>query len=181
MTMMAPTGAGTPVKKFTDQTGLFGSSAITLKRASRKPMQIANTSAAIQPTERNSFRPQKYRIRPGHHAEIDEVGKAVELGAEFRLAFQHARQPSVDAVERGREHDRAQSPVEPPLDRQPDGRQSRAQRKQGDQIGQQHAHRNGAKAPPAGLQTFGIDGRKHHDCEYSNAAGRTANAAKRRP
>ena len=56
---MAPAGAGMPVKKSAAQTGLFGSSIITLKRASRSAAQIANTIAAIQPTDFSSCRPQK--------------------------------------------------------------------------------------------------------------------------
>jgi len=48
-----------PVKKFPAQAGLPGSSIITLKRASRSAEQIANTSAAIQPIDLSSCRPQK--------------------------------------------------------------------------------------------------------------------------
>ena len=62
---MAPAGAGMPVKKLPAQAGFPGSSIITLKRASLKPAQIANTSAAIQPADFNSCRPQKYRISAG--------------------------------------------------------------------------------------------------------------------
>ena len=40
-------------------------------------------------------------------AEIDEVGQAVELGAEARGAFEEARQAAVDAVEDRRENDAA--------------------------------------------------------------------------
>ena len=63
--MMAPAGAGTPVKKLPAQAGRFGSSICTLKRASRSAAQIANTIAAIQPRLPSAFRPQKYRMRPG--------------------------------------------------------------------------------------------------------------------
>ena len=62
---MAPAGAGTPVKKFVANAGLFGSSMVALKRASRKPPLIANTIAAIQPPLWISCNCQKYRIRPG--------------------------------------------------------------------------------------------------------------------
>ncbi len=62
---MAPAGAGMPVKKFPAQAGLFGLSIITLKRASRRPAQIANTSATIQPADLSSCKPQKYRISAG--------------------------------------------------------------------------------------------------------------------
>src|SRR5437016_1394849 len=62
---MAPAGAGMPVKKLPAQAGLFGSSIMTLKRASRSPVEIANTSAAIQPAWPSSCRPQKYSISAG--------------------------------------------------------------------------------------------------------------------
>src|SRR6516165_2550370 len=64
-TVIAPAGAGTPTKKFAAQAGLFGSSAITLKRARRSPVEIANTMAAIQPALPSSWRPQKYSISAG--------------------------------------------------------------------------------------------------------------------
>ena len=56
---MAPAGAGTPVKKLPAQSGWFGSSICTLKRASRSAAQIANTIAAIQPRLPSAFSPQK--------------------------------------------------------------------------------------------------------------------------
>ncbi len=56
---MAPPGAGMPVKKFAVQGGRLGSSIMTLKRASLKLAQIANTMAAIQPAFPSSCRPQK--------------------------------------------------------------------------------------------------------------------------
>ena len=36
------------------------------------------------------------------NAEVDEVGEAVELGAELGLGLQRARQPAIDAVEQRR-------------------------------------------------------------------------------
>src|SRR5215475_1159322 len=57
--------AGTPTKKFAAQAGLFGSSAMTLKRARRSPVEIANTMAAIQPALPSSWSPQKYSISAG--------------------------------------------------------------------------------------------------------------------
>src|SRR6266508_3821441 len=59
---MAPAGAGTPVKKFPAQAGLLGSAVITLKRARRSPVQIANTMAKIHPRLPSSCRLQKYNI-----------------------------------------------------------------------------------------------------------------------
>ena len=79
-------------------------------------------------------------------AEIDEIREAVELGAEARGALEHAGDAPVDAVEHGGEHDRRQRPFELVLDRQPDGGQAGAKRQQGDDVGHQRAHRNGAEA-----------------------------------
>src|SRR6266508_3464787 len=62
---MAPAGAGTPVKKFAAQAGLLGSAIITLKRARRSPVQIANTMAKIHPRLPSSCRLQKYNISAG--------------------------------------------------------------------------------------------------------------------
>ena len=56
---MAPAGAGTPMKKLPAQAGRLGSSIMTLKRASRRPQQIANTMAAIQPADLSSCSSQK--------------------------------------------------------------------------------------------------------------------------
>ncbi len=52
------------------------------------------------------------------HAEIDEIGKAVELGAETRRALEHAGNPAVDAVEQGGKYDCCDGPLELVLDRQ---------------------------------------------------------------
>ena len=123
---------------------------VALKRASRRPPEIANTIAAIQPPLFSSCSCQKYRIKPGRDAEIDEVGEAVELGAEFRLALDHARDAAVDAVEHGGEHDRRDRQLHPPFGGQPDRGQARADRQQRDDVGHQHPHRDRAK--PAAAQ-----------------------------
>ena len=60
--------------------------------------------------------------QPRRAAEVDEVGEAVELGAEPRLALDQARDAAVDAVERRGEHDRRQRPFELALEREPDRR-----------------------------------------------------------
>ena len=53
----------------------------------------------------------------GRDAEIDEVGEAVEFGAEFRLALDHARDTAIETVEHGGEHDRATaSSIRPSVD-----------------------------------------------------------------
>ena len=81
---MAPAGAGIPVKKLPAQIGLLGSSIITLKRASRRPAQIAKTSAAIHPADLSSCRPQKYRINAGATPKLTKSARLSELRAEAR-------------------------------------------------------------------------------------------------
>ena len=105
---MAPAGAGMPVKKLPAQAGRFGSSICTLKRASRSAAQIANTIAAIQPRFPSVESPE-IQDQSGRDAEIDEIRKAVEFGAEARRALDHARNAPVDRIEHRGKHDRGQS------------------------------------------------------------------------
>ena len=78
----------------------------------------------------------------GRHAEIDEVGEAVELGAESRRALEHPREAAIDAIEQGGEDDGGHRPFELAFDRKPHPGQAGAERQQGNEIGQQRAHRN---------------------------------------
>ena len=55
------------------------------------------------------------------HAEIDEIGEAIELGAEPRRGFQQPRDAAVDAVEKRREHERRHRQVPAMLDAHADG------------------------------------------------------------
>ena len=72
---------------------------MVLKRASRRPMASAKISA------RSSRAALQAAEAPDEHdhcrrdAEVDEVGKTVELGAELGLRLERARQAPVDAVE----------------------------------------------------------------------------------
>ena len=107
---MAPAGAGMPVKKLPAQAGRFGSSIITLKRG--EPQRGADRehhggdpAGRFELVQAPEIEDQRRR-----DAEIDEVGEAVELGAEARRALEHARDAPVDAVEHRREHDRGQRP-----------------------------------------------------------------------
>ncbi len=81
------------------------------------------------------------------HPEINEVGKAVELGAETRGALEHPRDPAVDAVKQRCKHDRRHRPFELLLEGEPDRGQSGAETQQGDEVGDQHPHGDGAEAP----------------------------------
>ncbi len=60
------------------------------------------------------------------HAEVDEIGEAVELGAEARRRLEQARNAAVDAVEHCGEHDRRQRQLVAPLDGHADGGQAGA-------------------------------------------------------
>src|SRR4029077_5557087 len=46
--------------------------------------------------------------KPGRDAEVHEIGKAVEFGAEARRALDHARDAAIDRIEHGGEHDRTE-------------------------------------------------------------------------
>ena len=59
------------------------------------------------------------------HAEIDEIGKAVELGAEPGLCLERARQPPVDAIEQGRDDDQRDGHLVALLDGHADGGERR--------------------------------------------------------
>jgi hypothetical protein len=117
--------------------------------------------AAIQPALPSSCSPQKYRI-----------SAAVELGAEPRRALEHARDPPVDAVEQRGEDDRGDSPFEFVLDREPDRRQSGAQRQQRDQVRHQRTHRDEPETPAPGIDAVGIERRVWHAVSIADGARR---------
>ena len=95
-------------------------------------------------------------------AEIDEVGQAVELGAEARGAFEEPRQAAVDAVEKGGEDDRGERQHIAVLERHADRGEAGAERQQRDDVGHQSAHRNAAEAPLRQAQAWAvITGRRH--------------------
>ncbi len=88
----------------------------TLKRASRRAEASAKIITQIQPRLLRLAEPPVEDQERRRHAEVDEVGEAVELGAEARGRLQEARDAPVDAVEQGREHDGAQRQLVAPLD-----------------------------------------------------------------
>ena len=59
------------------------------------------------------------------HAEIDEIGKRIELGAESRRGLEQPRDAAVDAVEKGGEHQRGDGQVPAMLDGHADRGQAR--------------------------------------------------------
>jgi hypothetical protein len=81
-------------------------------------MAIAKTRATIQPTFQLVQSARTVQDQARSAAEIDEVGQRIELGAESRGSFQHARHAPVDPVETGGEHDyRDHRRLEPALRR----------------------------------------------------------------
>ena len=153
---MAPAGAGMPVKYAACHLG-FSTSSIVLKRASRRPVAIANTMATIQPRPRGRATETPDEDDHGRSdAEVDEVGEAVELGAELRLGSERARQPAIDAVEQRRDDDEPDRILVSQLDGHADGGEAGAEAQQREEIGHQHAHGDAAvakqdPAPPAAL------------------------------
>ena len=176
--MMAPAGAGTPVKKLPAQIGLFG--IVRHHVEAREPQAHADREDERgDPAGAAQFvQAPEIQDEPGHHAEIDEVGKAVEFGAEFRLALEKARQPPVDAVENGGEHDGAERPFQPAFDRKADRGQPRAKRKQRDDIRRQDAHGNGAETAAACFKAIGIERWEQHEL-YIASSARPRHASKR--
>ena len=145
-----------PVKKLPAHAGRFGSSICTLKRASRSPAQIANTIAAIQPRLPSGLQAPVEQDQAGRDAEVDEIDKAVELGAEARGALDHARDAAVDRIEHRGEHDRGERQLVALVEREPDAGQTRAEREQRDDVRNENADRNLAQAPKLALAAFGI-------------------------
>ena len=125
MTMIAPAGAGTPVKKLPPQSGRFGSSIMTLKRASRSAAADREHHGGDPADVAVFVQAPQIEDQRGRAAEIDEIRQTVEFGAEARLALDQARDPAVDAVEGGGEHDCRQRQFQLLLERQPDRGQSR--------------------------------------------------------
>src|SRR5262249_19138136 len=95
-------------------------------------------------------------------AEVDEIGEAVELGTEARRALEHACYPPVDAVKRGRKHDRRYRPFELVLEGKANRGEPGAQREQRDQVRQQRADRDASKTTQSCLGTFTLEGLKRH-------------------
>ena len=101
------------------------------------------------------------------HAEVDEVGEAVELGAEARRALEHPGDAAVYAVEERGEDDGGEREVEPALDRHADRRQPGADRQQRDEIRHQHAHGHGAETAAPRLGTLRTEGAEWHGDKYT--------------
>ena len=165
---MAPAGAGMPTKKFAgpgrpvrivDHDVEAGEPQAGADREHHGG-DPADVAELVQPPE---IEDQRRR-----DAEIEEIGEAVELGAEARRALEHARDAPVDAVEQRGEHDRVERPFELALDRQPDPGQAGAEREQRDQVRQQRAERDLPEAPALGRRRSGSKG-ENGMAQYSAA------------
>ena len=158
---MAPIGAGMPTKKLAAHGGRSGSSIMTLKRASRRQTQIANTMAAIQPAGFQIVQAPEIEDQRRRDAEIDEVRETVEFGTEAGRSLEEARQTAVDAIEDRREHDPGQRQRIAVFEGHADGGQARAHREQSHEIRRERAHGDAAEAPsPRVAET----GRMHGQC-----------------
>ena len=102
-------------------------------------------------------------------AEIDKIREAVEFCPEFRLTLDHARDTTVYAIEHRGEYDGRNSQLHPPLGGETDGRQSRADRQQGDDVGHQHTHRDRTKPAAAHFRIVRIGGHLHGGDKYSKS------------
>jgi hypothetical protein len=113
-TVMAPAGAGMPVKKFPAHAGLLGSSII----ADRKN-QRGNPARRFEVMQTPQIQDQRRR-----DAEVHEIRQTVELSPKSRSAFEHPRDPAIDAVEQGGKNDRRQCQFELVLYCQPNSRKA---------------------------------------------------------
>src|SRR5262249_46473173 len=95
------------------------------------------------------------------HTEINEVGEAVELGTEARGPLEHPSNPAIDPVEQRGKHDGGERKFKLVLHREPDRGQTRAERKQRDQVRQQGPNRDRLEAPPEWRRSR-IERRKDH-------------------
>ena len=104
-------------------------------------MASANTSAAdpAEAARQAAEAPDEHDDRR-RHAEVDEVGEAVELGAEAGLRLERAREAAVDAVEQGGDDDQRDGQLVALLDRHADGGEAGAQAEQREEVRHQHAH-----------------------------------------
>ena len=92
------------------------------------------------------------------HAEVDEIGEAVELGAEAGGRLQQARDAAVDAVEQGREHDGTErqlvAPLDPHADRGEPGAQASSVKKFGTSMRTGTWRWRNSGMPPAPARLF---------------------------
>ncbi len=108
---------------------------MTLKRASRSAAANGehhggDPAGRFQIVQTPEIEDQRRR-----DAEIDEVGQAVELGAEARGSLEEPRQAAVDTVEDRREHDGREREHIAVLERHADRGQAGAQRQERHQFG----------------------------------------------
>ena len=162
---MAPAGAGTPTKKLPAQAGRLGIVDHHVEAGEPQARgdgehHRGDPAGGFEVVQSPEIEDQRRR-----DAEIDEVGKAVELGAEARGALEEPRQPAVDAVEDCGEHDGREREIVALLERHADRGEPRAQREQRDDVRHQRAHRDEPEALPPQAFAFEI-GTIH--CHISN-------------
>ena len=145
--MMAPAGAGTPTKKLAAQAGRSGLHAHDIEPREPKPGADRKCHGGDPASRFQIVQAPEIKDEPRRHAEIDEIGEAIEFRAEPRCALQQPRQAAVDAVQnRGEDDGRERQPVTV-LERHANAGESGAEREQRDQVRRQRAHRNPAELP----------------------------------
>ena len=108
---MAPAGAGTPTKKFAGPGRPVRILDHDVETGEPQPgadgkHHGGDPAAGFQIVQAPEIKDQRRR-----DAEIDEIGKAVEFGAEARRSLQQPRQAAVDAVEDRGENDGRRAPA----------------------------------------------------------------------
>ena len=104
--MMAPAGAGTPTKKLLAQAGRSRIVDHDVEAREAKPGANGKSHRRDPAGRLQIVQAPEIKDQSRRHAEIDEIGEAVELGAKAGGSLQQPRQPAVDAVKEGGEDDR---------------------------------------------------------------------------
>src|SRR5262245_36157956 len=99
------------------------------------------------------------------HAEIHEVGEAVELGAEARRNLEQTGDAPIDAVEEGREYERCHREIPTRLDAHADGGEAGAESDEREDVRDEDPDRHLAagedELPAFPFVAFWIEGWKH--------------------
>ena len=130
-----------------------------LKRASRSAEHTAKRRQGAKPRPARVVQAPEIQHQRRGHAEGEEVGQTVELGAEARGALQQPRQAAVDAVDRAGDHDQHRRVLPSSLEGEAHGGEPGAEAEHGEDVRDQAVEgrpaRAGARArPPQALETL---------------------------
>ncbi len=120
---------------------------------------MAKIRQAIQPSGSRDVQQHEIEHQRRRDAEIHDVGQRIHLHAEFRRGLERAREPPVDAVEKGGNEHHDDGRLEAAFISQPHTRQAGANRQDGDEIRHQQPQRDFADArTAAAVRLEGLEG-----------------------